>query len=343
MHEENIEYIVQYLHENSQFPLEQLISTLKEAGYHAEDIAAAQERLASGTSKSEVAESPVESLGSESFTPASVTPSIGQSALEPVAVETLQHTMSPERKPKHTALLWLGVGTVLVCGLAAAAYFFLLSEPTVPPAAAEPVSAAPTAPLVTAPVAETQPMLGDVLAPHVVLMSQGDYRMVIKADRVKGDAAPSMEEYTAYVRRGEVVRAEFTATPTAVSILKNGKVFEIDTAKKEFREYDPMLAPGMAIADRMKTDFRTIDALVQQSKSGAIVWVEQPGSAYADSQIESEQKVRVRLDPATRMLTEISTRPSTGEAWRIISLSAMPVSGIDELMRFPLEYVKMTL
>nr|MBP7695936.1 hypothetical protein [Candidatus Moranbacteria bacterium] len=142
---------------------------------------------------------------------------------------------------------------------------------------------------------------------------------------------------------GEVVRAEFLATPTALSILKNGKVFEIDTAKKAFREYDPMLAPGMAIADRMQADFRAIDTVVQQSKSGYIVWVEQSGSVYADSQTESEQMIRVRLDGATRMLTEISTRTSAGEAWRIVSLSASPAANIDELMRFPLEYQKMTL
>ncbi|MBP5993993.1 MAG: hypothetical protein KA731_03760, partial [Candidatus Moranbacteria bacterium] len=69
----------------------------------------------------------------------------------------------------------------------------------------------------------------------------------------------------------------------------------------------------------------------------------QSGSVYADSQTESEQMIRVRLDGATRMLTEISTRTSAGEAWRIVSLSASPAANIDELMRFPLEYQKMTL
>ena len=334
MHEENIEYIEQYLRENSQFPLEQLITTLKEAGYHVEDIEAAQTRLTASTSGSESAESPVESLGSESFTPSSVAPSVEQPALQPVAVETLQHTMSPERQPKHLAILWWGIGACLICGLVAVAYFFLLPDPVAPPTTPEPVSA---------PASETKPMLGDVLAPHAALMSQGDYRVVIKADRIKDDAVPAMEEYAVYTHKGEVVRAEFSATPTALSILKNGKVFEIDTAKKEFREYDPMLAPGMAIADHMKADFRTIDTVVQQSKSGDIVWVEQSGSVYADSQTESEQMIRVRLDGATRMLTEISTRVSAGEAWRIISLSASPAANIDELMRFPLEYQKMTL
>ena len=344
MHEENIEYIEQYLRENSQFPLEQLIATLKEAGYHVEDIEAAQTSLTAGTSEPQSAGSPVESLGSESFTPSSVAPSVEQPAPQSVAVETLQHTMSPERQPKHLAILWWGIGACLVCVLAAVAYFFLLPDPVAPATAPEPVSAAPavTEP-VPVPVSETKPMLGDVLAPHVALMSQGDYRVAIKADRVKVDAAPAMEEYTAYTRKGEVVRAEFSATPTALSILKNGKVFEIDTAKKEFREYDPMLAPGMAIADRMKADFRTIDTVVQRSKSGDIVWVEQSGSVYADSQTESEQMIRVRLDGATRMLTEISTRASAGEAWHIISLSTSPAANIDELMRFPLEYKKMTL
>ncbi len=344
MHEENIEYIEQYLRENSQFPIEQLIATLKEAGYHVEDIEAAQARLTADTSEPESAESSVESLGSESFTPSSVTPSVEQPALQPVAVETLQHTMSPERQPKRMMALWLGIGACLVCGLAAVTYFFLLPDPVAPPTAPEPVSAAPAvAEPMPVPVSETKPTLGDVLAPYATLMSQGDYRMAIKADRVKSDAVPTMEEYTAYTRKGEVVRAEFSATPTAISILKNGKVFEIDTAKKQFREYDPMLAPGMAIADRMKTDFQTIDTIVQRSKSGGIVWVEQSGSTYADSEIESEQRLRVRLDGTTRMLTEISIRTSAEEAWRIISLSASPATNIDELMRFPLEYQKMTL
>lgn len=344
MHEENIEYIEQYLRENSQFPLEQLIATLKEAGYHVEDIEAAETRLAVGTSEPESVGSPVESLGSESFTPSSVAPSVEQPVLQPVAVETLQHTMSPERQSKHLAILWWGIGACLICGLAAVAYFFLLPDPVAPSTTPEPVSASPAAiEPVSEPASEVKPMLGDVLAPHAALMSQGDYRVSIKADRIKGDTVPAMEEYIVYARKGEVVRAEFSATPTALSILKNGKVFEIDTAKKEFREYDPMLTPGMAIADHMKADFRTIDTVVQRSKSGDIVWVEQSGSVYADSQTESEQMIRVQLDGATRMLTEISTRASAGEAWRIISLSASPAANIDELMRFPLEYQKMTL
>ncbi len=341
MHEENIEYIEQYLQENSQFPLEQLIATLEEAGYHTEDIQAAQARLVSGANEEpESVGSPTESLGSESFTPSPVVPSVEQPALEPVKVETLQHTMSPEKKPKfRVILLWIAGGCV-VLGLAATAYFLSLPEPAVEPVAALPAPA--TAEAIPEPIVETKPSLGDILAPHAALMSQGDYRVSIKADRMK-DGVLSMEEYAAYMRRGEIVRAEFLATPTVASILKNGKVFEINIEKKEFREYDPSLAPGMAIVDRMKADFQVIESVMQRSKSGEITWVERSGSVYADSETDAEQTLRVRLDPASRMLVEISTRSSASEAWKIISVAAMPITGIDELMRFPMDYKKMTL
>lgn len=339
MHEENIEYVEQYLRENRQFPIEQLIATLKEVGYHAEDIEAAQARLADEDAES--AGAPVESLGSQDFVQPTTAPVAEQPALEPVSVETLKHTLSPEKKSEHPAILWWVLGGCSVLGLAAVAYFLLLPDPVAEPVIPDPKPSSVVTQSEPAPV--VKPSLGDILAPHVGLVNQGDYRFSVKADRTQEGATPSMEEYIVYMKKGDVVRAEFSVAPNIAYILKNGKVFEVNTEKKEFREYDLTLAPGLLIADRVKNDFLALEAIFRRSASGDISWVEQPGSLYADSEIESEQTVRVRIDPVSRLISEISTRSSAGEAWRIISLTTSPVPNIDELMRFPLEYKKMTL
>ena len=125
--------------------------------------------------------------------------------------------------------------------------------------------------------------------------------------------------------------------------MKNGKAFSIDTAKKEFEEYGLASPQGMALSEQANTDWRTLDTWVTRSAAGDIAWVQHPDGTYVDNATDGLETVRIKLDPATHTVSEISTRSGTEGAWvwRTESLMVSPVTHIDELMRFPLEYKKM--
>lgn len=342
MHEENIQYIRQYLRENAQFPIEQLIETLQSAGYHAEDIMAARApEIEEETADSDV---PVESLGSEHFSQQVVNDPPSQKAV-PASISVGTSQPRAGSRFSRTSFLWWGAGLLGVAAMASAAYVFISARA---PASNEDMIAqeAPSMENQTSETAQTEQKMdekevsaGDILVPFRTSFYQRDFKVSVRGT----DAATPdiLKEYTVYIRKGEVVRAEFASVPNKVSIMKNNKVFEIDTAKKEFHEYPAGTGQAKEISDRAIADIDTLDMLTEQSFSGDIDWSVRPGLTYVNSADEGAETIRVTLDPSDQMVTGIATRSSQDATWHTVSFTFTPVSDIDTLMRFPLDYKKL--
>lgn len=343
MHEENINYIRQYLKENSQFPMEQLVATLRDSGYHTEDILAAQ--------SPEVEETNVEpvlldrSLGSENFSQPTVESSPEQKMAVAASVDVLQPKTTS--RFSKTSLIWWGAGLVVVMALAAVVYVFVFAhtpasstdmvEQVVSPAK-DPSSMTSSEDQADTKMAKQENMVGDILAPFGKSFYEGDFKAVVRGtDAATPDA---LKEYTLYTKKGVVVRAEFTSLPNRISIMKNNKVFDIESAKKVFHEYADGTPEAQAISDRAINDIDALDALTEQSFSGDIHWNARAGLVYVNSPDEGAETIRVTLDPTSQMVSEMAVRSSSDAAWHTVAFTFSPSSDIDSLVRFPLDYKK---
>lgn len=348
MHEENIQYIEEYLKENHQFPLDQLLATLRESGYHEDDIVAAQERMKNEAIAPVSSPTGVEALGTERFdgmAPVSH-PETGVTA----SVTTPLVSGKTSRAPHSFAFFaWWLIGIVVILGGVGGGILYwmvpreaaqervvdpqsLVSEETLAPEnTSEDTMASPS----------DLPEAGDIFETHVRTLHQGDYRVTILHQ--KSDTPQSGETEHLYLQKGAVVRMEVLIEPVQTIILKNGKAFVLSPAKKEFHEYVVTTPEGQGEVDRAERAMETLQSLQTKSLQGDIRWYQQTDGTYTDHVTEEASTIRVALDPVTSLVREIGVRlVPTDLVWQTQSFTWEPVTNIEELLRFPLDYRKIT-
>lgn len=185
----------------------------------------------------------------------------------------------------------------------------------------------------------------------------GDYRVVITG--TKGSPEPFYFEHGQLVRVGD----PNDGLKKIDSIIKNGRLFVVDTDKKTFKSFDVQTEPGKTIVESLKL-LSFLDPFLETVKKDNFTWsnldenevqisnrherVE--GSGYLANQmlkidygkgmIESIA-IKLFLDPTSNLITTIlSSREVTtaSSIWGVTRFQFEPISNIEEIKKFPMDY-----
>jgi hypothetical protein len=368
MNEQNINNILEYIKQNSSFPLDTLRDVCLKAGYAPEEFNQAVIRLQTPQNSQGLPLVPTYSsveLGSEPSpepSPKESSPLIPQTSPQTYTPATTFQTVEGKDKKGFPVKLLIGVVLgILLIGLVIVGFLMFskigqveeVPSPTPEEVILPTVAPSPT-PLVVNPLSTFSATL--VASDYkITTLGRIENKVTLK-DPTTGktqviDSVIDLTNGIVYTKKGAVVRLDkVDPKKPEVTLLKGDRLFYLNPLTKTYTPYLFTDDVGKYLISTLMNSYPLI-SLIADSQNNLLSWVKgtNDNEWQTDWQVKSlaDQKgtlakVKIIIDPATNLVTTMSFKYSTDKTWQDAKFAYEVAPNLDSLLVVPTGYKEAT-